>query len=195
MISLFEVNIFSGESSFLEAVSTVSQIVIALGALIASSIAVWIAREGHNLALKESEEDRNNRRLSVRPHLVFHIDHSNHRILLQNKGVGPAVIEKVMVFLGGEQIEGDAETPWRSLLQFYDLPMETLIEVFGKDDAISPGEEYVLLHIRYPEEADSPDMQNRRYDKFKRFLKEVNIRVEYRSIQDEVFTRAIQKES
>ena len=152
--------------------SEITAIATSAIALVAVVVAIW-----------QGIEHRRHNRLSVRPHLNFHLDFVSSEDIwgasITNNGPGPAFIEEFVILVGKRKIS-QADEGW--LVALYPpapaLPrLESIFLVPG--DSIRPGECAWLLSMRRQDAAR--DEIKALHDK----LWTVSVFIRYRSLYDE----------
>lgn len=127
---------------------------------------------------------RKHNRLSVTPRLCFSqtIVPEEKSKKVTNKGIGPAIIKKVRIYLDGKQIEyRDLRALW---VLNHNLKLSKdqrpLVRGFGKEEMISAGEEIIIFSIKTS-------------DSIEKALKEFNridMAIDYKSIYGDFFTES-----
>lgn len=123
---------------------------------------------------------RQHNRLSVRPHL--RIDRSEFKIIkitLHNTGIGPAFIDDIELKLDDEVIIGDHKTRMDAIIgKLSILNIDVRYGTLFKEEAITAGEEYILLEI-----LTNPDIHDNLASKIGR----ITYSVKYKSVYGERF--------
>jgi len=138
------------------------------------------------LALFEFHAIRKHNRFSVKPLLTFEVNYDytvrGLGIDLWNKGVGPAVISSVSVFVDDEDVTGPEERALINALKVVDLNYK-FVQHFALTPgaAISPGERIPILAFA----SDELDDEKRRH--IKNALPRIGIEVNFESVYEEPF--------
>ncbi|MET0013052.1 MAG: hypothetical protein ABW088_05310 [Sedimenticola sp.] len=148
-------------------------------ALCAFGIAVW---QGYVI--------RAHNKISVRPHIIVEPivqwNEPQVQILLENVGIGPAMIKSYKVLLDGEEVDLSVKTALTNMISALDIPEISYGggKVLSNNDAIRQGKTETALSITTKEEYD---------DKFDnsgahKELERVQILIEYESLYGKSFS-------
>ncbi len=139
------------------------------------------------LSVQQGRATRHHDRLMVRPCLVFSYDYVHgdpeYGLLLSNKGIGPAFVQELRIFVDGKRVEADEEWGWKhakSALGISGLPWIH----YSSLPVISAGEAMPLIAIK-------KEHQNRmRESRLSDAIKRLRIEVAYESGYEERFTES-----
>lgn len=125
--------------------------------------------------------ERAHNRLSVTPRLSFSICYElpglRAGVYLENKGIGPALIESVEVWVDGTKRPIDSPVDWSRICQSVGLKVDWLIfSMFDLCDAIQVGERFPLIT------SDRDILRDDQLGHLAAAIKRLDIRVEYRSM-------------
>lgn len=168
-----------------ETIVSVSAILIAICAL---GVSIW---QGH--------ETRKNYRLSVQPFLYVYGRWANDKgikgIILENRGVGPAIITK-MEFMLNKNVRIDvlSRDSFSTFMSLVDNRIQnsritgTNRNSIIKNEMVPPGKEIPIIFLS---PVDGEDLEN--VQSFEHAFSGIDVRIEYQSIYKEKFSTHYEK--
>ena len=169
------------QAAWVQAVGSVAAIFVAIG------VAWWQARQARKQQRTQWLQEQEHRKIAVRPHLT--IEEFTQRgdpqlqIFLRNTGVGPAIISKFVVKIGGRPLYFERATFWQQFVRALGLPpgVNSGGTVLADGQAIPSASERTLLRYR---PADLRQVDNKVLIDA---LVRVDYEIEYKSIYGEEF--------
>lgn len=152
--------LFGIETDIWQAYGAVAGVVVAVGALVASGVAILISHRQTKFIKDQLELQRNHNKLSVKPHLQWSRarnwadDGGRFKVSIQNTGFGPAKLLSLRFFLdgvefkvkSGEELDKLIAAPFAGK-----VPLSILSSSLpSKDFVIDSKTDYVLAHVFFP---------------------------------------------
>ncbi len=159
----------------LEQITAIATILIAVAAFF---ITLWQIKSMHK-----------HNRLSVMPILSYEIFYDKtdlgFGIYLCNKGIGPAIIKSMRIFIDNIEIKTQQKKIWPEAVQTLNINYP-YVQMFtcGDDVSISAGERLPLLTI-------NDNISKEIADEFKKALDRINIELLYESIYKQRFIKKL----
>ena len=158
-------------------ITAIASIFIAL----ASILIAFIALQSN---IKEGKETRKHNKLSVRPLLtvekkqIEEEDNHNHKFILVNSGVGPAIIESFALYFKDRKVSYNDSEAYGNFLEHNMKRFNCQHISHGNRGVVmAAGEEKMLWEFEY--NLNTKDIED---------IQELTVRVEYQSIyKDEIF--------
>ena len=147
--------------------------------IITEICAVIVALVALFIALFEARSTRKHNRLSVKPYFVFRRDANGEtlegKLILENKGLGPAVVKRFVVQIDGKEIELISHENLIKVLKEYTPQFQLQkCQILTYDTVVSAGDERVLFLLKPRIKLPYINIYNA--------LRQFNIIIEYESI-------------
>jgi hypothetical protein len=143
-----------------ETIGSYMEIFVSLAALVTAVAAVVITLEQTKVMREEAELERNNARISVMPSvwLTTHISdfegEAYYKVVLTNKGLGPAVIERFDVFYQDQQVYNWDELARKMAADIGSDKSFEGVYLLGSRSPVSPGLLLEAGGVAYPFQVD-----------------------------------------